>query len=145
MVRRRQAMQASFSRNALMRSVHEEDLTMKAIRFHQIGGPEVLRFEDVELGRPGPGEVRIRHTAVALNFRDILVRRGQHAIKLPSGLGSESAGVIETVGAGVTDLAVGDRVTCVCRPDCAYAEARLAPAARVLKLPDGIDERMLRP
>ena len=115
--------------------------TMKAIRFHQAGGPEVLRFEDVELPPPGPGEVRIRHTAVALNFRDILVRRGQHAAKLPSGLGSESAGMIEAIGPGVTDLAVGDRVTCVCRPDCAYAEARNAPAVRVLKLPNGIDER----
>ena len=84
---------------------------MKAIRFHQTGGPEVLRFEDVELAAPGPGEVRIRHTAVALNFRDILVRRGQHAVKsLPSGLGTESAGVIEAVGPGVTDFAIGDRV-----------------------------------
>ena len=113
---------------------------MKAIRFHQTGGPEVLRFEDVELAPPGPGEVRIRHTAVALNFRDILVRRGQHAVKLPSGLGTESAGVIEAVGPGVTDFAAGDRVATVCRPDCAYAEARNAPAARVLKLPANIDE-----
>jgi NADPH:quinone reductase len=114
---------------------------MKAIRFHQTGGPEVLRFEDLELGGPGPGEVRIRHTAVALNFRDILVRRGQHAAKLPSGLGTESAGVVDAVGEGVTDFAIGDRVAIVCRPDCAYAEARNAPAARVLKLPAGINER----
>jgi len=116
-------------------------VTMKAIRFHQTGGPEVLGFEDLELGPPGPGEVRIRHTAVALNFRDILVRRGQHAVTLPSGLGTESAGVIEAVGPGVTDFAAGDRVATVCRPDCAYAEARNAPAARVLKLPANIDER----
>ena len=69
---------------------------MKAFRFDRHGGPEVLRFEDVPLPEPGPGEVRIRHTAVALNFRDILVRRGQHAVKsFPSGLGTESAGVIE--------------------------------------------------
>jgi NADPH2:quinone reductase len=114
---------------------------MKAIRFHQTGGPEVLRVEDVPLNGPGPGEVRIRHTAVALNFRDILVRRGQHAAQLPSGLGPESAGVIETVGPGVTDFKPGDRVAVVSRPDCAYAEARNAPAARVIKLPDGIDER----
>ena len=78
---------------------------------------------------------------MALNFRDILVRRGQHAVKLPSGLGTESAGVIEAVGPGVTDFAAGDRVATVCRPDCAYAEARNAPAARVLKLPANIDER----
>jgi NADPH2:quinone reductase len=115
---------------------------MKAIRFHQTGGPEVLRWEDVARGAPGAGEVRIRHTAVALNFRDILVRRGQHAVpSLPSGLGTESAGVVEAVGPGVTEFAVGDRVACVCRPDCAYAEARNAPAARVVKLPDTIDER----
>lgn len=114
---------------------------MKAIRFQQTGGPEVLRFEDVELAPPGPGEVRIRHTAVALNFRDILVRRGQHAATLPSGLGTESAGVIEAVGPDVSDLAIGDRVATVCRPDCAYAEARNAPAVRVLKLPPWIGER----
>ncbi len=114
---------------------------MKAIRFHQTGGPEVMRLEDVELAPPGPGEVRIRHTAVALNFRDILVRRGQHAVKLPSGLGTESAGVIEALGDGVAEFAVGDRVATVCRPDGAYAEARNAPAARVVKLPAGIDER----
>jgi NADPH2:quinone reductase len=115
---------------------------MKAIRFHAIGGPQVLRWEDVELAPPGAGEVRIRHTAVALNFRDVLVRRGQHAVAvLPSGLGTESAGVIEAVGSGVAGFAIGDRVACVCRPDCAYAEARNAPAARVVKLPDTIDER----
>jgi NADPH2:quinone reductase len=114
---------------------------MKAVRFHQVGGPEVLRLEDVELPPPGPGEVRIRHTAVALNFRDILVRRGQHAVKLPSGLGTESAGVIEALGPDVAEFAVGDRVATVCRPDGAYAEARNAPAARVVRLPAGIDER----
>jgi NADPH:quinone reductase len=114
---------------------------MKAIRFHQVGGPEVLRYEDVPLGEPGPGEVRIRHSAVALNFRDILVRRGQHAAKLPSGLGTESAGVIEAVGPGVGELKPGDRVVTVSRPDCACAEARNAPAARVLKLPDEVDDR----
>jgi NADPH2:quinone reductase len=115
--------------------------SMKAIRFHQPGGPEVLRIEDIELAPPGPGEVRIRHTAVALNFRDVLVRRGQHKVTLPSGLGTESAGVIEALGAGVTGLAVGDRVATVCRPDAAYAQARNAPAVRVVKLPAGIDER----
>jgi NADPH:quinone reductase len=115
---------------------------MQALRFDRHGGPEVLRFEDVPLPEPGPGEVRIRHEAVALNFRDILVRRGQHAVKsFPSGLGTESAGVIEAVGPGVTDFAIGDRVATVCRPDNAYAEARIAPAARVVKLPDGIETR----
>ncbi len=115
---------------------------MKAVRFHAIGGPEVLRWEDVELPPPGPGEVRIRHKAVAVNFRDVLVRRGQHAVKsLPSGLGLESAGIIESCGPGVTGFAPGDRVACVAGPDCAYAEARNAPAARTVKLPAGVDER----
>src|SRR5665213_2382733 len=115
---------------------------MKAIRFDRHGGPEVLSFDDVPEAEPGPGEVRIRHAAVALNFRDILVRRGQHAVKsFPSGLGTESAGVIVAVGDGVSGFAIGDRVTTVARPDCAYAEARIAPAARVVKLPDGIDAR----
>jgi NADPH2:quinone reductase len=115
---------------------------MKAIRFHQNGGPEVLRWEDVELPPPGVGEVRIRHSAVALNFRDVLVRRGQHAVKsFPSGVGSESAGVIEAVGSGVTEFRPGDRVAVFSRPDVAYAEARNAPAARVLKLPPNIEER----
>jgi NADPH2:quinone reductase len=115
---------------------------MKAIRFHQNGGPDVLRWEDVEPSALGRAEVRIRHTAIAVNFRDILVRRGQHAVKtFPSGLGSESAGVIEAVGEGVTEFRPGDRVVTVCRPDVAYAEARNAPAARVLKLPPGMDER----
>lgn len=115
---------------------------MKAIRFYEIGGPEVLRFEDTELAAPGPGQVRIRHSAIAINFRDILVRRGQHPVQsLPSGLGTESAGVIEAIGAGVAEFAVGDQVACVCRPEGAYAEARVVPAARVVKLPERIDER----
>jgi NADPH2:quinone reductase len=115
---------------------------MKAIRFHEVGGPGVMRWEDVPLGAPGAGEVRIRHTAVALNFRDILVRRGQHSVKsMPSGLGTESAGVIDAIGPGVTGFAVGERVATVCRPDCAYAEGRIAPATRVVKLPKEIDER----
>jgi NADPH2:quinone reductase len=113
----------------------------RAFRFYATGGPEVLRLEDIEVGEPGPNEVRIRNTAVAVNFRDILVRRGGHRAALPSGMGIESAGVIEAVGAEVVDLAVGDRVACVAGPDCAYAERRLAPAARVVRLPDAIDER----
>ena len=115
----------------------------KAFRFHEIGGPEVLRLEDVEIGAPGPGEVRIRHTAIAVNYRDICARTGLHPVpSFPSGVGSESAGVIDAVGPGVAGLAVGDRVACVSRPDGAYAEARIAPAARVVRLPDAIDERI---
>ena len=113
----------------------------KAIRFHATGGPEVLRLEDIAVGDPGLHEVRIRNTAVAVNFRDVLVRRGAHRVALPSGIGIESAGVIEAVGAEVADLAVGQRVACVAGPDCAYAERRLAPAWRTVPLPDAIDAR----
>ena len=114
----------------------------KAIRFHATGGPEVLRLEDVETGEPGPGEVRIRNAAIAVNYRDILVRRGTHRVALPSGLGLESAGVIEAIGAQVSGLAIGQRVACVAGPDGAYAQARLAPAARVVRLPEGIEARV---
>jgi NADPH2:quinone reductase len=115
----------------------------KAFRFYETGGPEVLRWEDVEVGPPGPGQVRMRHTAVAVNFRDILIRNGLHKVAtLPSCLGLEAAGVVEALGADVTDLAVGDRVVCVAGPDSAYAEARLVPAQRVVKLPDVISDRV---
>jgi NADPH2:quinone reductase len=113
----------------------------KAFRFYQHGGPEVLRLEDVETGAPGAGQVRMRNIAVAVNFRDVLVRRGAHAIKsFPSGMGMESAGVIDAVGPDVSGLAVGDRVACVAGPDSAYAEQRIVPADRVVPLPAGIDE-----
>jgi NADPH2:quinone reductase len=114
----------------------------KAIRFHATGGPEVLRLEEVEIGEPGPGEIRIRNAAIAVNYRDILVRRGINKVALPSGLGLESAGVIEAIGAQVSGLAIGQRVACVAGPDGAYAQARLAPAARVVPLPAGIDARV---
>jgi NADPH:quinone reductase len=114
----------------------------KAFRFHQHGGPEVLRFEDVDLGDPGPGEVRIRNTAVAVNFRDVLMRKGIHAVKaFPSAMGLESAGVIDAVGPGVDGLAVGDRVAYAGMPEGSYAQARIVPIARVIRLPGGIAER----
>jgi NADPH2:quinone reductase len=115
---------------------------MKAFRFYEHGGPEVLRFEDVAIGEPQPGELRIRNIAVAVNFRDVLVRRGTHAVKaFPSGIGVESAGVVEEVGPGVNDFAVGQRIACVAGPDTAYAQARIIPAARAIVLPPAIDER----
>ena len=114
----------------------------KAFRFHQHGGPEVLRFEDVETGEPGPGQVRIRNTAVAINYRDVLMRKGIHAIKaFPSGIGLESAGVIDAIGPEVAGFAVGDRVAYAGMPEGSYAEFRIVPAARLIALPDGIDER----
>ena len=112
-----------------------------AIRFHKAGGPEVLVWEEVNVGKPGPGEARIRHTAVGLNFVDIYNRSGLYPVQLPSGLGGEGAGVVEEVGAGVTDLKPGDRVAYGAAPLGAYAEARLIPADRLLKLPDGIDDK----
>ena len=114
----------------------------KAFRFHEHGGPEVLRFEDVEIGAPGPAEVRIRNVAVAVNYRDVLMRRGVHAVKsLPSGIGLESAGVIDAVGSDVRGLSVGDRVAYAGMPEGSYAELRIVPAARVIPLPAKIDER----
>lgn len=112
-----------------------------AIRFHKTGGPEVLVWEEVNVGKPGQGEARIRHTAVGLNFVDIYNRSGVYPAQLPSGLGSEAAGVVEEVGPGVTDLKPGDRVAYGASPLGAYSEARLIPADRLLKLPDGVDDK----
>lgn len=111
-----------------------------AIRFHEPGGPEVLRWEHVEVGEPGPGEVRVRHTAAGLNFIDTYHRSGLYPLPLPSGLGSEAAGRIEAVGAGVTVFAPGDRVCYVHRPPDSYTEARNLPASSVLHVPDAIDD-----
>ena len=112
-----------------------------AIRFHKPGGPDVLVWEEVNVGKPGPGEARIRHTAVGLNFVDIYNRSGLYPAQLPSGLGGEGAGVVEEVGSGVTDLKPGDRVAYGAAPIGAYAEERLIPADRLLKLPDSIDDK----
>src|ERR1700721_2479006 len=112
-----------------------------AIRFHKPGGPGVFVWEEVNLGKPGAGEARIRHTAVGLNFVDIYNRSGVYPLPLPSGLGGEGAGVVEEVGSGVIDLKPGDRVAYGAAPLGAYAEARLIPADRLLKLPDGIDNK----
>ena len=109
-----------------------------AIRFHKTGGPEVLQWEEVQVGDPGPGEARIKHHAVGLNFIDIYFRTGLYPVPLPSGLGSEGAGVVEAVGAGVTHVKAGDRVAYAGGPQGAYAEARVLPAEKLVKLPDSI-------
>jgi NADPH2:quinone reductase len=111
-----------------------------AIRIHKTGGPEVLTWEEVSVGKPGPREARIRHTAVGLNFVDVYNRSGLYPVQLPAILGSEGAGVIEEVGAEVTDLKPGDRVGYGNAPLGSYAEARLIPADRLVKLPSGIDD-----
>lgn len=110
----------------------------KAIRFHRTGGPEVMQWEPVEVGAPGPGEVRVRHEAVGLNFADTYFRSGLYPAALPAGLGVEAAGVIEAVGPGVTGFAEGDRVTYTGSPLGAYSMARVMPAAPLIKLPDAI-------
>ncbi len=112
-----------------------------AIRIYRTGGAEVMVWEDVPLGDPGPGEARIRHTAVGLNFVDVYHRTGLYPTPLPGGLGGEGAGIVEAVGAGVTDLKPGDRVAYGNAPLGAYAEARLIPAHRLVKIPQGIDDR----
>ena len=81
----------------------------KAIRFHQTGGPEVLKLESVEVSDPGPGQARVRHTFIAVNFIDIYFRTGRYPLQLPNGLGSDAVGVVEAIGPGVTDIRVGDR------------------------------------
>ena len=113
----------------------------KAIRFHETGGPQVLQLEDVEIGAPGPGQVRVRHTGIAVNFIDVYFRTGRYPAALPSGLGSDAVGVIEAVGPGVTFLAEGDRVGYMLGPLGAYAQARVMPADVLIKLPDGISDR----
>jgi NADPH2:quinone reductase len=112
----------------------------KAVRFHETGGPEVLRYEDVEVGEPGPGEVRLRHEAVGLNFADTYFRSGLYPVPLPAGMGVEAAGVVEAVGKGVTNVAVGDRVTYTGFINTlgAYSTERLCPAEPLIRLPEGI-------
>ena len=110
----------------------------KAVRFYETGGPEVLRVEEVAVGEPGPGEVRIRHAAVGCNFADTYFRSGYYPAPLPAGIGVEGAGTIEAVGEGVTGFAPGDRVAYNGSPLGAYSEARVMPAAPLFKLPEGI-------
>lgn len=111
----------------------------KAIRCQTNGGPEVMEYVDVEVGEPGAGEARIRHHAIGLNYIDVYFRTGLYPQPLPAGIGMEGAGVVEAIGPGVTEVKVGDRVAYACRPPGAYAEARVMPAAGLVKLPDAID------
>ncbi len=109
-----------------------------AIRIHRTGGPEVLQWEAVDVPPPAPGEVRVRHAAVGLNFIDTYHRTGLYPLPLPAGIGLEGAGTVEALGEGVGELQVGDRVAYAGGPVGAYAEVRNIPAHRLLKLPDGI-------
>src|SRR5947209_18600354 len=101
-----------------------------AIRFEKPGNPDVLSWQQVDVGKPGQGQVRLRHTAVGLNYIDTYQRSGLYSLPLPSGLGSEGAGIVEEIGPGVTDLKSGDRVAYAGGPNGAYAEERGVPAER---------------
>jgi NADPH2:quinone reductase len=114
---------------------------VKAIRFYETGTPEVLKFEDVEVGDPGPGQARVRHSYIALNFIDVYFRTGRYPLALPNGLGSDAVGVVEAVGPGVTGIQVGDRVGYLMGPQGAYAQVRVMPAEVLIPLPDGVSDR----
>jgi NADPH:quinone reductase len=109
-----------------------------AIRFHKTGGPEVLQWEEVNVPQPGPAEALIRHKAVGLNYIDTYHRSGLYPMPMPSGIGLEAAGVVEALGANVTELKVGDRVAYANGPIGAYAELKVHPVDRLVKVPDGI-------
>jgi NADPH2:quinone reductase len=113
---------------------------MKAIRIAETGGPEVMKLVDTEVGAPGPGQVRVRQTAVGLNYIDTYHRSGLYPLQFPSGLGLEAAGVVEEVGEGVSSLKVGDRIAYGTGPIGAYAEMRNLPANRLVKLPSSISD-----
>jgi len=114
--------------------------TSHAIRIHATGGPEEMRWEEVEVGDPGPGEVRIRHGAIGLNFIDVNQRSGAYPLReLPVTLGMEGMGAVEAIGPGVSDFAEGDRVT-YCMMLGSYAERRLIQCDRLIKLADGISD-----
>jgi NADPH:quinone reductase len=113
----------------------------RAVRLDRIGGPEVLRLEQVEVGDPGLGQARVRHSYVAVNFIDIYFRTGRYPLPLPNGLGSDAVGVVEAVGPGVTDIKVGDRVGYLLGPQGAYSDVRVMPADVLIPLPDGVPDR----
>jgi NADPH2:quinone reductase len=113
----------------------------KAIRLSKTGGPEVLQWEEIDVGQPGEGQARVRHTAIGVNFVDTYHRSGLYPLPLPSGLGSEAAGVVEAVGPGVTHVRAGDRVAYAGGPPGSYAEVRVMPADRLVKVPEGISDR----
>jgi len=114
----------------------------RAVRFTQTGGPEVLELVDVDVPPPGPGEIRLRHTAIGVNYIDIYHRSGLYPVELPSGVGVEAAGVVEAVGEGVSHLKAGDRAAYMLGPIGAYAECRTMPAAAAIPLPGVISDEL---
>jgi len=113
----------------------------RAIRLYETGGPEVLKLEAVSVGEPGPGQARVRHTYVAVNFIDIYFRTARYPMPLPNGLGSDAVGVVEAVGEGVTDIKAGDRVGYLLGPQGAYSDVRVMPAEVLIPLPADVSDR----
>jgi NADPH:quinone reductase len=111
----------------------------KAVRFHKQGGPEVMQYDEVQVGDPGAGQIRIRHTAIGVNFVDIYQRSGLYPMQVPMVAGNEAAGVVDAVGQGVTELKAGDRVAYTGLPG-SYCDLRVVPADRMVKLPQGISD-----
>lgn len=116
-------------------------MTVRAIRIHAHGGPEVMQWEEITVAAPGPGQVKIRQTAVGLNYIDTYHRSGAYPVTLPAILGMEAAGVIDAVGDGVSDFKPGDRVAYAGGPMGSYCQARLMPAAAVVAIPDGVSDQ----
>lgn len=113
-----------------------------AIRIHEYGGPEVLQWEEIDLPDPAGGEAQVRHTAIGLNLIDIYHRTGLYPLDLPTGIGSEAAGVVEAIGPGVADVSVGDRVVYTGSPIDAYSERRNFDASRLVPIPQGISDEL---
>ena len=112
----------------------------RAIRFSETGDAGVLKLETVDVGDPGPGQARVRHTFIAVNFIDIYFRTGQYPLPLPNGLGSDAVGIVEAVGEGVSDIRIGDRVGYLLGPQGAYSDVRIMPAEVLIPLPDGVSD-----
>ena len=114
---------------------------VKAIRMHTQGGPEVMKLEEVDLAAPAAGQIQVKHTAIGLNYIDTYHRSGLYKLELPSGLGMEGAGTVAAIGDGVKSLKVGDRIAYAAPPPGSYAEARNIEETKVVKVPDGVDDK----
>lgn len=114
---------------------------VKAIRMHTKGGPEVMKLEEVDLAAPAAGQIQVKHTAIGLNYIDTYHRSGLYKLELPSGLGMEGAGTVAAIGDGVKSLKVGDRIAYAAPPPGSYAEARNIEETKVVKIPDGVDDK----
>ncbi len=117
-------------------------MIVNAIRIHEFGGPEVMRWEELDLPDPAAGQAQIRHTAIGLNFIDVYHRTGLYPTDLPAGLGSEAAGIVDAIGPGVSEVAVGDRVVYTGRPNEAYSERRNFDAAQLVPIPESVSDEI---